>query len=266
MRVLREGSTDRGGAQDVVAWEEFLTGAGYYIKEVDGTFDYNTTEATLDFQRANGLKEDGVVGPKTWAKALNLGFHLEEDVDWPLPPADLHPLSAIDREQLWGKISYHYAPIPGNLERIVVNQTWGQEHLITVDFDFKIPGMLYQGERVGTGPGQVTIHKLVADSFLELWAAWRDRLLLPRVITWAGLYSPRFIRGSRTILSNHAYATAFDINAPWNGLRKTPALVGERGCVRELVQIANDLGWYWGGHFARKDGMHFEATEKAIRS
>ena len=72
---------------------------------------------------------------------------------------------------------------------------------------------------------------------------------------------PRFVRGSRTILSNHSFGTAFDINVPWNLLGSVPALVGQKGSVRELVPIANQNGFYWGGHFPRKDGMHFSIAK-----
>jgi len=38
--------------------------------------------------------------------------------------------------------------------------------------------------------------------------------------------------------------------------------VGARGSVRELVQIANGLGFFWGGHFSgTPDGMHFELAQ-----
>jgi len=65
------------------------------------------------------------------------------------------------------------------------------------------------------------------------------------------------MRGS-TNLSRHAWGTAFDINVPWNGLNVVPPRVGDKGSVRELVTIANKHGFYWGGHFGRLDGMHFE--------
>jgi hypothetical protein len=44
-------------------------------------------------------------------------------------------------------------------------------------------------------------------------------------------------------------------------LNKIPALVGQKGSVREIVPIANEFGFYWGGHFTRKDGMHFEIAK-----
>jgi len=30
---------------------------------------------------------------------------------------------------------------------------------------------------------------------------------------------------------------------------------------RELVEAANSIGIYWGGHFSTKDGMHFEISK-----
>ena len=72
----------------------------------------------------------------------------------------------------------------------------------------------------------------------------------------------RRVRGSATKLSNHAFGAALDINYAWNKLGHIPALIGSRGSLRELVPIANQLGFYWGGHYAgRKDGMHFEVAK-----
>ena len=82
-----------------------------------------------------------------------------------------------------------------------------------------------------------------------------------KILSYAGAFYPRFIRGSKTQLSNHSWGTAFDINVPQNGLGKKPAMIGEIGCVREIVPIANEYGLYWGGHFTRMDGMHFEIAK-----
>jgi len=70
------------------------------------------------------------------------------------------------------------------------------------------------------------------------------------------------VRGSRKTLSNHAYGTAFDINAGWNPMGRTPPVVKKEGSVRRLVETANVYGFYWGGHYPnRPDGMHFEAAK-----
>nr|MCU0228094.1 M15 family metallopeptidase [Bryobacterales bacterium] len=110
--------------------------------------------------------------------------------------------------------------------------------------------------------GDVQFHKLVAAQLVNLWQAWESEGLLDRVLSFEGSYVPRFIRGSRTTLSNHAFGSAFDINLRWNRLGAVPALVGEAGSVRELVATANRFGFYWGGHFRdRPDGMHFEIAQ-----
>ena len=44
-----------------------LVVAGYSVN-VDGIFGPKTKQAVIDYQRANGLTCDGIIGPKTWAK------------------------------------------------------------------------------------------------------------------------------------------------------------------------------------------------------
>ena len=46
--------------------QQALKNAGYYDGKVDGVKGKNTKKAIKDFQKANGLKADGVVGPRTW--------------------------------------------------------------------------------------------------------------------------------------------------------------------------------------------------------
>ena len=45
-----------------------LKNAGYYEGAVDGKFGAKTSAAIAEFQKANGLKQDGKVGAQTWAK------------------------------------------------------------------------------------------------------------------------------------------------------------------------------------------------------
>lgn len=107
--------------------------------------------------------------------------------------------------------------------------------------------------------GKILFHKDAVPQLVAMFNAWEAAGLTHLILGYAGSWVPRFIRGSRSVLSNHAWATAFDINVPWNYLGSQPALKGTKGSVRELVTIANEHGFFWGGHYSgRPDGMHFE--------
>jgi D-alanyl-D-alanine carboxypeptidase/Putative peptidoglycan binding domain len=250
---------------DVKRWQNFLIGAGFLRDEADGTFGKNTDAATKAFQKAHGLRIDGVVGNRTLARAMEAGYSAidmtpvaEESREFPPRPA-FAPMSGSARERHFGTIDYVAAPTRSNPEAIRITNGWSS-HVITVP----VPQLI--GIPGAPASGKVKIHRAIAPQFVGLWKAWEDRGLLNLVLGFAGTWVPRFIRGSRTTLSAHAWATAFDINVPWNGLGVVPAARGTRGSVRELVPTANEFGFYWGGHFEKRpDGMHFEvATINAI--
>ena len=57
----------RGDKNDYVFhWQKFLSMAGFYHGEIDGIFGPLTEQAVKDWQAANGLKPDGIIGPKSW--------------------------------------------------------------------------------------------------------------------------------------------------------------------------------------------------------
>jgi hypothetical protein len=156
------------------------------------------------------------------------------------------------RAQLFG--AFEYEDIPGR-DEVVIKGKWESHNIQKI----RIPEL---AKAVG-GPGYLRFHRKVTAQLLLLWQEW-DRLgLLDRVLTWDGGFNARYKRKSRhrkyVDLSNHAFGSAFDINYAWNKLGKTPAEMGQKGCVRELVPAANAFGFFWGGHYeGRKDGMHFE--------
>lgn len=78
--TVRKG--DRG---DVVkTMQEYLAKAGSSLT-VDGIFGNGTENAVKAFQRKQGLEVDGVVGPKTWTKLLEVSgnIQIEEPADSP---------------------------------------------------------------------------------------------------------------------------------------------------------------------------------------
>ncbi|HEX8377668.1 MAG TPA: M15 family metallopeptidase [Pedobacter sp.] len=255
LKVLKTGSS---GAE-VKKWQYFLIGQEFYAGKADGDFGPRTMEATIKFQRKHRLTADGIVGNQSYATAMLLGFGLIEDnssekfsAGWP-PKPDFKPLLTDDeKRKLFGKFSFVHSPIPSCAEHIKVTDGWQAANIIGIN----IP----QISKIA-GISKTYFHKKAALQLQKLWVEWEEAGLLHLVLTWGGTYNPRFIRGSRKTLSNHAFGTAFDINIAWNRLGTVPALANKIGSVRELVTIANNNGFYWGGHFTRQDGMHFEVAK-----
>jgi len=265
MTVLQKGSK----GSSVKKWQLFLIGQNLLNDIADGDFGNKTHNATVEFQRLNNLSPDGKVGNNTLGAAMLLGYDVVKDEDdgkqsqnWP-PKPDFPPLSSTaERHSIFGNFKYK----PGSNGDIIFLDDWVEENIVKVE----IPQLVTVRNSITnsadkaliSADGRIRFHKLAADQLQTLWNTWEKKGLLDLVINYAGAFVPRFVRGSRTNLSNHAFGTAFDINAAWNGLGCVPALVGKNGSVRELVPYANKLGFYWGGHYnSRKDGMHFEIAK-----
>lgn len=69
-KTLRQIKTNMTGV-DVLLWQEILASDGLYKGGLDRFFGGGTYDGTVKWQAAHGLTADGVVGPKTWAKALS---------------------------------------------------------------------------------------------------------------------------------------------------------------------------------------------------
>lgn len=238
-----------------------------------GYFGDMTWSAVTRFQSTRGVKPvDGIVGPKTWGameRELGKPTVIKPETkpapqntkasDFPAKPS-FSALSYDKKIQIFGSFKFELVKDGA----IKVTDDWAKTNIVTVSVP-QLDGIEGAGKT-----GRATVHKLIKDQFLGVWQAWEDEGLLGHVLTWAGAYVPRYMRkvtippgGNAKLLSNHAWGTAFDINAAWNGLGRTPAAVSEKGCVRELVATAHKFGFYWGGHFGggRPDGMHFEVAK-----
>jgi hypothetical protein len=81
-----------------------------------------------------------------------------------------------------------------------------------------------------------------------------ERNLTKELKTWDGCFIIRSKRGLAS-LSLHSWAIAIDVNASENQLNQIPKL------SQAFVKCFTDAGFYWGGNFRRKDGMHFELSK-----
>ena len=256
--VLRKGMK----SERVGDWQSFLRGLNFYKGEIDDDFGNITHEATKKFQKANGIDNDGVVARQTYGIAISQGFNTivlrdesDEKAMWYPPKPDFQPLIGnASREKLFGEFQYKASPTSQNPEKIIILDDWKSENIENV----KLPALT---DALGVKHSGMLWHKSTSHQLAGFFEAIYKEGLHNHIISYAGSFYPRFIRGSRKTLSNHSWGTAFDINAPQNWLNKQPARMGEKGCLLELVPIANEFGFYWGGHFSRKDGMHFEIAK-----
>lgn len=247
MRILNAATTPKG--TDVKQVQFFLIGRGLYKGAVDGIFGPRSAAAVVDYQRYKRLlPEDGIVGRLTWAAMIQDGLPIVVDNDRDVPhcPDDIKPLTNNEaRMRRWGRFSYVPDPTDDDPEQIRITDDWEDKNIVPVNCPI-------------WGPHHVRLHKAIVEDYLGFMqdviaAGLRDRLL-----TFDGGFNARYIRGSRSTLSNHSWGTAFDVNCDDNLMGHTPAYIGEHGCVRELVMLGVKHSFFWGGWFTRMDGMHFE--------
>ena len=228
--TLKKGSN----SESVGDWQAFLRGQNLYFGAVDDDFGAGTEKATIAFQTKYALIPDGEVGKKTCEKAVLLGFHIEASVSPSLTAKpNFAPLTGnASRERLFGKFEYHASPTADNPERIVITDDWAKKNIVKVS----LPAL---SKATGGKYTSMYWHKSADEQLVKFFEELEKQNLHTKILSFAGSYVPRFIRGSRSQLSNHSWGTAFDINVPYNGLNKTPAQIGQKGCVRELVPIAH---------------------------
>jgi hypothetical protein len=256
-KVIKKG--DRSNL--VGEWQTFLRGEKIYLGQIDNHFGNLTETATIKFQEKNKLKADGVVGENTYKKAIQKGFHSNEIIvsvtsnDNVPPKPNFSPITGnSNRERLFGKIEFVARPTKTNPEGILITNDFESKNIVRVE----LPALSKATNGSFTA---MRWHKECEYQLVKMFERFEKEKLHTHILSYAGAFYPRFIRGSRTQLSNHSWGTAFDINVAQNGLGKVPAMIGQKGCVRDLVPIANECGFYWGGHFTRKDGMHFEIAK-----
>jgi len=258
MKTLKLGSS----GLEVKRMQNFLIGLNLLLGAADGEFGRKTEDSVRAYQRSRRLSVDGIVSNLTLAKMMAEGFALLQPVandNYPAKPNFSPFTSNSERMTVFGAFKWKHTPQPGNREHITVLDNWAEENLVKVD----IPQIKLIKGADGIGTTR-RFHKKIAASVQALWADWEKEGLMDDILTYDGDYVPRLVRGSSVSLSNHAFGTAFDINAEWNGLGRVPPKVGQKGSVLRLVPLMHKHGFYSGVHFSRLDGMHVERSKRGF--
>ena len=225
---------------------------------VDGNFDAATEAATKRVQQRLGLNDDGVVGPLTAGRFMTEGwlppgFDQPTDESSAFPPAPAHykALTQVQKVELFGRPgSAPPEPTPGG--PIQPDPAFAK-NIVRLNLHDWFPHL--------TGVTNLDLHKGTQATWRALFDAIVARGLGDRLLTCAGSWNPRFIRGSTSIFSSHSFATAVDFNAPQNALGAQPAKRGKPGSLVEIVELLPEFQLWWGGWFGRVDGMHLECTK-----
>ena len=91
----------------------------------------------------------------------------------------------------------------------------------------------------------------------------RDEPEIYAALGTAGALCARYVRGSGSAVSSHAWGAAVDLTLTGNldGFGDGSTQFG----LVVLAEFFNEAGWYWGAAYSREDSMHFEVGEALIR-
>jgi hypothetical protein len=214
---LRLGATGEG----VECLQDALRAEGHFTGAIDGTFADSTLRAAMDYQTAENLFVDGVVGRET-ALALDIWPDEESLVTRTPPPAP----GATD---LWGVELSPVAtagddapPLPensGSGRRVVYDRAgqrvWAVRDDGVIIRSWLVSGSTYNNELPGT-------HEVYSRS--DMSTAWNGKAWLPQMIRW--------LKTERGAIGFHAIPLHVEDNSPYQG----DAELGTRlsgGCQRQ---------------------------------
>lgn len=237
-------------------WKLFLKHKKFYFGAIDKLYDPVFETALKTYQQSKKLLVDGYIGNKTWFCAIQDGMEVTSSQlsTFPLMPQFLSISTKQECFNTFGTIEYVHEPVPKNFENIRITNDFETKNIIHVH----VP-QLAKFRKLSKS--MIRFHKIGSEQLRAFFNEVEKEKMLSLIRSYGGSYVPRLIRGSLTNLSNHAFGTAFDINVEWNALSDEPAFFGNYGSVRELIPLAHEYGFFWGGHFSRKDGMHFEIAK-----
>lgn len=227
MKVLRRG--DFG--EEVKRWQLFLQSAGYKVFPADGAFGPLTERETLKFQAANGLKPDGIVGPKTWGFVTRVSNNTPLSQKWP--------------KQGYTDMVNFYGPVGEN-------QT-----------SLDLPYTMKLAWSVDVTLRRITCHRKVAESLHNIFentlkTYGQKEITSLRLDIFGGCLNVRRMRGG-TSWSIHSWGAAIDLDPDRNQLRwSSPKAVFSRKEYADFWKIVEREGGTSLGKERNFDWMHFQ--------
>src|SRR5690606_24730798 len=109
-------------------------------------------------------------------------------------PLTLRPLSARERERLFGSFRFEPAPTDSNPEGIRILDGWAERNIVRVYVPQLANGAARGAIAGAPKSGLVSWHREGARQLVELFAAWEHAGLMSLVLSWAGSWVPRFVR------------------------------------------------------------------------
>ena len=187
MKPLQKGDV----SEEVKQWQLFLQSAGYKIPAVDGAFGLATEKETIKFQLKNGLKPDGVVGPKTWNFVTNVSNNTPLSQKWP--------------KQGYTSMCNFYGPVGENMTRL------------------DVPYKLKLAWAPQTTLSKITCHQKVAKSLYTIFentlkTYGEKEIQRLRLDVFGGCLNVRRMRGG-SAWSTHSWGCACDIDPDNNQLK-----------------------------------------------
>ena len=284
MKLIQLDSPYQEG-EDVKRLQQRLIDLGYDVgrTEPDGIFGLNTYGAVRLFQRTKGLDHDGIVGPIT-ARELSLpkrcppkfhsGWYFEppkgraawEDVygtptgrsSWEVANLGFCSLADLRDNRNMAAQDIKNARLSAELPL----EDYGSETTVSVCGVGRLYYPLLHGEkldffatRINPNTGErgygFVCHKLLAPIFHELFKRLVECDMMKHLQTFNGSYVYRATRSGLS-LSPHSYGMAIDLDAECNRMGYEPSIHDD------VVKVAEQMGFTWGGRFSRPDGMHFQ--------
>jgi peptidoglycan hydrolase-like protein with peptidoglycan-binding domain len=199
---------------------------------VDGAFGPQTEKETLNFQIKNGLKPDGVVGPKTWKFVTNVSNNTPLSQKWP--------------KQDYNSMVNFYGPVGENMTQL------------------ELPYTMRLAWDKGVVVKKISCHQKVAKSLYTILEnvqkIYGKDISKLNLDLFGGCVNVRRMRGG-SAWSIHSWGAAIDVDPDNNQLKwgKDKAAFG-KPVYKDFLDAFEAEGWVSLLRARNFDGMHMQAA------